>query len=378
MSDVDVVPQLLAAAADDIRTTSSGFEVVALAREFVALGHPVLAAEVALGAERERTEKPAAFWFSELARVHGIAGRREDVERLAAKCEAAVADDMRAYASVAVAFEWLGDTARADDYLARVRPAGRDTALEEIIEISARDVRLDRAEALVERPELGARSFRVRLANLRLAIARGHFRAGDRDAALRWLDRASELLAPPKEYQPNLDIAIAAAALGETARALDLARAVDRATLDRRSPYSAPESRMLARAFAAAGDHKKVEQILNAYVAATARNTAYSASIAALACGEFGQTRGVAKLLRHAETLLANSNTLEEARAQLASAYAANGEIVRAIEHAAAIEEPHSRAQTLVGIASLVRGRRFEETPALADALARLGEKSKA
>jgi hypothetical protein len=357
----------------DVRTSVSGFSVLELAREFVAFDQSALAAKVALQAERERTEKLAAFWFSELARVYGMLGRRADVDRLVAMCEAALADDMRPCASVAVAFEWLGDKARADEYLARLRAPDRDSALEEVVEISVRGGRFDRAEQLVERPELRATWFRPRLADLRLAIARGYAGTGDRAAALRWLDRAAELLAPPQEYQPNVNIAVAAADLGETARALELARAVDRATFDSHEPYASVESLSLARAFAAAGDQKKVDKILNGYVAFFGRNTAFGASTAALACARFGRTRGVTKLLREAEARLADSSTLDASRSELACAYAANGQIVPAIVHVAALTSPDARANTLVGIAKLVRGRRFEVTPELTTAMQTLG-----
>jgi hypothetical protein len=357
----------------DVRTSVSGFSVLELAREFVAFDQSALAAKVALQAERERTEKLAAFWFSELARVYGMLGRRADVDRLVAMCEAALADDMRPCASVAVAFEWLGDKARADEYLARLRAPDRDSALEEVVEISVRGGRFDRAEQLVERPELRATWFRPRLADLRLAIARGYAGTGARAAALRWLDRAAELLAPPQEYQPNVNIAVAAADLGETARALELARAVDRATFDSHEPYASVESLSLARAFAAAGDQKKVDKILNGYVAFFGRNTAFGASTAALACARFGRTRGVTKLLREAEARLADSNTLDASRSELACAYAANGQIVPAIVHVAALTSPDARANTLVGIAKLVRGRRFEVTPELTTAMQTLG-----
>lgn len=373
MSDMDVVPQLLAAAATAERAYNAGFPLVVFARDFVELGVPELAIQIALEAERAPAPQQAEFWYAELARLHGMAGRRDDVERLAAKVEAALGN-VHACGTVAVAFEWLGETSRADEYMARVRAPDRALSLAMMIRISARAARLERAEALVTRPELRHTGFRADLAELRLEIVRAYARAGDAIAAKRWLDHAAELLGPPKEYQPNLEIAIAAAELGEIPRALELARAVDVATRDRNHPYSSPESLDLARAFEAAGDTKMVDKILNGYVTFTGRGTTFDLSGAALVRRRFGQTQGVVKLLREAESRLGQADAPDDARSTLARAYAANGQIVRAIEHAAAIEEPDSRAQTLVGIASLVRGRRFEETPALVDALARLGE----
>lgn len=371
--DVDLVPQLLGYAVAAGRAYNAGFPLVVLARDFVELGVPELAVEVALDAERERTEQPAAFWFAELACLHGMVGRRDDVERLVSKAEAVLGEDMRPCATLAVAFESLGDLARADEYLARVRAPDRDSALAEMVEISVSNARFERAEQLVDRPELRASWFRPRLAELRLAIARGHMRIDDRAAAMRWLDRAAELLGPPKDYQPNVEIAVAAAELGDAPRALLLARAVDRATLNRRDPYSSAQSLGLARAFSAAGDRKKVDRILDGYVAFYGQNTALGFAEAALACGQLGRERGVAKLLREAEARLATSNTLDTSRSALARAYAANGQLAPAIIHATAITDSQSRAATLVHLARLARARSVEMTPELTAAMQTLG-----
>jgi hypothetical protein len=148
---------------------------------------------------------------------------------------------------------------------------------------------------------------------------------------------------------------------------------VERATLDRSDPYSSTESLDLASAFAAAGDQKKVDKIVSGYVAFFGKNTTLGFSRAALACARFGRVRGVAKLLYEAEARLADSNTPDASRSVLARAYAANGQVVPAITHAAAIAAPDNRASTLVSIATFARGSRVEETPDLTAALQSLG-----
>ena len=101
----DVVPGLLASAAAAERAYNAGFPLVVLARDFVELGVPELAVQVALDAERERTEQPAAFWFAELACLHGMVGRRDDVERLVSKAEAVLGEDMRPCATLAISVQ---------------------------------------------------------------------------------------------------------------------------------------------------------------------------------------------------------------------------------------------------------------------------------
>lgn len=373
MSDLDLVPELLERAAAAERANDPTGWLLLRARDFAELGALELTARIAI--EAERTQPPAGrapYHLSEVARLHAMIGRREDAERLAAATEAAMAGETQPYASLAVAFEYLGDAARADAYIERLPVAERVYALPDMVNVSARAHRLERAEQLVERPELRAESFRHDLARLRLTVARGHETAGDHPAALRWLDRAAELLGPPKDYYPNVEIATLAAELGNAPRALEIARAVDRATRDPREPYASPGSLDLAAAFAAAGDQKKVDKILKGYVTFVASGTAYGFARAALACARFGRTRGVAKLLRDAEKALPETNILDVSRGALATAYATKDQFVPALVHTAAIVDLHERATTLLSLARLVQGRHVEATPELTAALASL------
>ena len=358
MSDIDPVPGLLAAAAAAERAYNPGFPLIVLAKNFVELCAPELVLEIALSAERERTEHPAAYWFAELAQLHAMLGRREDTERLATKADAAAGKEVGPASTLALAFEHVRDEARADAYLARLKPLDRNLTIVQIAPVLIADGRIARAETLAEP---------IRNPELRLTIARGHAAAGDAVAAKRWLDLAAQLAGASK-----VDVARVAGELGDTERARELATAVDRATYDAKHPYSKGDSIDLARAFLAAGDRSKAGQILDAY-AEFYNGTASGYARVATAYAELGFAQGIAerrteggpakrryvpleKIVERAEAAFLKEGT-KDALGSLATARAQLGDIARATEHANAIPSPDSRARVLVTIAQIVRAR---------------------
>jgi tetratricopeptide (TPR) repeat protein len=362
MSD-DPGPALLASAAEAMRAYNAGFPLVRLAQSFVELGAREQALEIAVTAERERTEQPAEYWFALLAELHAMLGRRDDTERLAAKAEAATGKEGNSWSTLAQAFELVRDEARADAYLARLMPLDRNLTIVRMAPALMADGRTARAEKLAEE--------KIRNPDLRLTMARGYAALGDAAAAKRWLDLALQLVRRPDDSMPNLAVARVAGELGETDRAREIATAYDRATYDPESPYHS-HSIELAHAYAAAGDRAKAGQILDGH-AEFSCGTDFGYARVAQAYAELGFARGLAerrtgedrprrryvpleKILERAEAAFAKSGT-KDAHSSLAVAYAWIGNIARASEHANAIPNLDSRANVLVTVARIVRTR---------------------
>jgi hypothetical protein len=362
MSD-DPVPALLADAAAAMRAYNAGFPLVVLAKNFVGLGAPELALEIAVTAERERADQPAEDWFAELAQLHALLGRRDDTERLAAKAEAASGKDGGPWETLALAFELVRDEARADAYLARLKPLDRNLTIVRMAPVLMSDGRIARAEKLAEK---------IRNPDLRVTMARGYAALGDAAAAKRWLDLALQLILRPQDSLPNLKIARLAGELGETDRAKEIATAYHRANFQAKDSYSKPQSVELAQAFAAAGDRAKAGQILDGY-AEFYCGTARGYASVAKAYAELGFAQGLAErrtdddrpkrryvplttIVERAEAAFAKDGT-KDAHSSLAIAYAWIDNIARANEHANAIPDLETRANVLVTVARIVRTR---------------------
>lgn len=363
MTTLDLAPKLFSAALAAQRADNADVPLIVLAQQIAEQGYANLVPDVAHDTET-RPQPPEAEWLGQVALVYGIAGCADDVARVAARVTAADPAGSGGRYAVALAYEWVGDSARSDATRARAPAALQSPTGHARIALATG--RLDRAEALVAQIENDPGS----LATLRLGLARARANQGNMAAARAWLDGAAETIIDPGDFHPNLDIAEVAVELGETSRARAIADAVDRATADPDEPYGRAEHVDLAQVYARLGDSAKVDRVLAGWARAGEQNSAAGIARTAAAYIRLGKVAPVRRLLRDAEAKLKASD--DTGHAGLAAAYAWKRDFARAIPHALAVVESWRRVETLLRLGIRAREAPIEATPELLQVVAQL------
>lgn len=341
------VADVLLAAARARHASEPTFGMLYLAAEAAELGERDAAREIV----KRATAKDEAAWFALLATVYAKLG--EDIGPLAAK--ALKSPSSWVHSELATAYEWLGDHVRADEQIALVKKAQRFATIAAVARIALAAGDRERAATLAQQP-WARKSDPGSYAALHIELALAHATAGDAKTARRLLDEAERL--DPDASIP--DRAKAWAALGDKARARDIAARVDKGR------YKEIASLELARAYEAAGDTAKVDAILAAYAGAA------DDAEGALTYLQFGRELGVRKRLKAAEAKLATTSNPDSLRSSLASAFVLDKQFVTAIDHIAAIEDPELRVQRLLEVARGLRDAKVASSPELEAAIARL------
>jgi hypothetical protein len=369
-----LVREILAAAAEAQRLDDPGTSMVGLSWEIAELGAHDLALEILARVEREQTERKEPSWYAYVARGYAAIDRREDVARLAGLAAGAPPSDHNTHQSLAAAWGRLDDDAAADAQVAMLDSGRRADAASFVALIAARRGRLDRAAAVGLTLGKGPVVLAVPVA---LELARGFAKSGDLARSNEWLDRAIARGGKVAKGAPysSLPVARAAAELGRPDQARTIADAVDRATRDKKYPYSDPESPELGEVYALLGDRAKVAAILDGFTQFHATSSASGFASTARAHARLDDVEGARLLLAEAETRLVHreqaSGTPDDiGRASITGAQLALGDIADALRTCAGIGDPAQRSLSLLAIAREARRPGTTDTDAVKAALA--------
>jgi hypothetical protein len=361
-----LVAEALQAAARAQRRAEPTFGMLYLAKQAAELGEAATALEIANAAT------PAAGnaeWFGIAATVHAMLGRASDVEQLAVK--ALKAPTSAIHGRLAEAYTRLGDVAHADDHVARVEGAQRFLIIAATARVAIATGQLEFAVKLAQQPgfrEADATTLAALEIDLGLALAD----KGELVTARRFAENAERA----GSASDLVKHATVWAKLGDSQRAREIAADADT------GEYTDIEALDVARAYAAAGDVAKVDEILWAY--ATSEDTSDSVSgyaSAARAYLEFGRELKVKKRLKAAEAALAKiaANPAlahfaesDDHASTLAIAFSLDRQFAKAARYIATIRNPDTRVQRLLDLAVGMRDAKVADNPELLSAIQNL------